>query len=180
MKKVVGLVSACVIGTGCPATGTDTGSFLLDRSVQLESGDIWSERGDRFRLYGVQSCLRGTHFHNSIGTEQDCGDASMAFLAALIKDTKPSCIAVARSATVIYALCAATVGGQKLDLATVLIAEGFAFASLDANGLPLNPAYAVAEQQARLRKSGLWQFPDLPHPSIFLRGRARQTEGSSP
>ena len=104
----------------------------------LEAGDTWSRGGSRNRLYGVQSCLRGTSFTDKSGKRQDGGDASLSVLSAFI--------------------CFATVDGERLDLGTMLITEEYAFAALNGEGLPVNPSYSVAEQEAKSRKSGLWQF----------------------
>jgi endonuclease YncB( thermonuclease family) len=147
------------------------GYFDLGPAVVLETGDTWSAGGSRYRLYGVQSCLRGTSFTDKSGKRQDCGDASLSVLAAFIKDTHPSCAQIATTASVHYVVCFATVDGERLDLGTMLITEGYAFAALNGEGLPVNPSYSVAEQEAKSRKSGLWQFQDVPHPSIIL-GRA--------
>ncbi|MFS8056314.1 thermonuclease family protein [Rhizobium sp. BR 317] len=154
-----------------PTIAAPAGYFDLDTGAALQSGDAWTANGERYRLYGVQACLRGTTFTNKADKIQDCGDASLSVLAAFIKDTHPSCAPIARAAGVIYVVCFATVAGERLDLATMLISEGYAFAALDAKGIPVNSAYAVAEQEARARKAGLWQFPDVRHPSILL-GRA--------
>ncbi|WFR97808.1 thermonuclease family protein [Rhizobium tumorigenes] len=92
----------------------------------------------------------------------------MAVFAAFIKDTHPQCAPVVRVGALSYVVCFSTVGTQTIDLATALISEGYAFAALDANGLPINSSYAVAEQDAKRRKAGLWQFPDVQHPSLLL------------
>jgi endonuclease YncB( thermonuclease family) len=144
------------------------GYFDLNKTVTLESGESWSGQSGRYHLYGVQACLRGTSFTNRAGEKLDCGDASMAVFAAFIKDTHPQCAPVARVGDLTYVVCFASVGKDQLDLATVMISKGYAFAALDANGLPINPAYAVAEEEAKQRKAGLWQFPDVQHPAVLL------------
>ncbi|MEY9534617.1 endonuclease YncB(thermonuclease family), partial [Sinorhizobium fredii] len=40
--------------------------------------------------------------------------------------------------------------------------------SLNGEGLPYHVPYAVAEQLARDRRAGLWQFEDVQHPAILL------------
>ncbi|WP_423228413.1 thermonuclease family protein [Rhizobium tumorigenes] len=159
MGSMVALFAPCF---GAP------GYFDLRSDVTLEGGESWSDRGQRFRLYGVQSCIRGTTFINRSGQRRDCGDASMAVFAAFIKDTHPQCAPVVRVGALSYVVCFSTVGTQTIDLATALISEGYAFAALDTNGLPINSSYAVAEQDAKRRKAGLWQFPDVQHPSLLL------------
>jgi len=152
--------------------------FGVPQGAVLESGDTWSADGQRYRLYGLQSCLRGTAYTDRAGQKRDCGDASLAVLAAFLRDTRPACAPIAKASSITYVVCVATVSGNKLDLATMLITEGYGFAALDAKGMPINAAYAVAEQEARKRKAGLWQFPDIQHPSVRLSRAARQDEGS--
>jgi endonuclease YncB( thermonuclease family) len=156
------------------------GYFALRPGVTLESGDTWVSSGRRYRLYGVQSCLRGTSFINAARQTQDCGDASMAVFAAFIKDTEPQCASIAKAVDLDYVVCFSTVGGQQLDLATTLITEGYAFASLDAKGLPINPSYAVAEQEAKQRRAGLWQFPSVQHPAVLLSSAANKERKELP
>jgi len=162
-------------------TGSETAAqqdfFRLSSSVILESGDTWSMSGRRFRLYAVQSCLRGTAYTDLRNRRRDCGDASLAVFSAFIKDTAPSCAPIARSADLTYVVCYATVAGRRLDLGMAMISEGYAFASLDHQGLPVNPAYAVAEQRARLRKAGLWLFPDIQHPALVMGKALRFNTG---
>ncbi len=149
------------------------GYFELGPGVTLESGDSWTDGDEHFRLFGVQACLRGTSYTDKTGTHRDCGDASLAVLAAYIADTKPLCAHVARSAEAVLVSCYSTIGSDRLDLANLMISSGFAFASLNANGLPHHAPYAVAEQTAREKGVGLWQFDDFQHPAILL-GQAQQ------
>lgn len=143
--------------------------------VVFETGDTWSQGGERFRLYGVQSCIRGTSFTNGAGAKSDCGEASLVYLAALVRDTRPRCTAVARSGPppLTYAVCAAHIGQTTLDLGTILVSQGFAFAAADAAGRPINLAYAVAEADAKAHQRGLWASPDLPLPNAILARAAR-------
>ncbi|BCH20052.1 hypothetical protein MesoLjLa_69030 (plasmid) [Mesorhizobium sp. L-2-11] len=94
--------------------------------------------------------------------------------AAYIKDTKPVCAPVAKTADLTYVICYATVGKDRLDLATMMISSGYAFASLDDQGMPIHPPYSVAELDARERKAGLWQFPDVVHPAVLLAKTANE------
>ena len=137
--------------------------------IQFQTGDAWTQSGQTYRLYAVQSCIRGTTFTNAAGMKRDCGEASIAYFAALIKDAKPRCTALAQSGSVTFAVCAAHIGAQTLDLGTILITQGFAFAATDPDGKPVNFQYAVAEGDAQKNKRGLWASPDLPHPSAILR-----------
>jgi len=67
--------------------------------------------------------------------------------------------------------------GLRIDLATALIAQGFAFAALQPDGKPVHMPYFVAELDAKRTKSGLWAFSDLPEPNaIILRALRRQAD----
>ena len=92
----------------------------------------------------------------------------LAILAAYIKDTKPVCAPVVKKDGIAYVVCYATVAKERLDLANVLITSGYAFAALNREGLPYHVPYAVAEQLARDKRAGLWQFEDVQHPAILL------------
>ncbi|NRP75149.1 hypothetical protein ILFOPFJJ_06072 [Ensifer psoraleae] len=165
MRKALLLLSALLPAT---AIAAPDGYFDLLPGVTLETGDTWTSDGKRFRLYGVQSCLRGTSYTDKHGQKRDCGEASLAVFAAYIKDTKPVCAPVAKKDDTAYVVCYATVGRQRLDLANVLITSGYAFAALNGEGLPYHVPYAVAEQLARDKRAGLWQFEDVQHPAILL------------
>jgi endonuclease YncB( thermonuclease family) len=155
------------------------GYFHLGTGVTLESGDSWSDGGQHFRLFGMQACLRGTLYTDRTGARRDCGEASLAVLAAYIADTKPLCAQVAQTPETAFVSCYGTIGADRLDLAILMISSGFAFASLDERGLPHHSPYAVVEQAARERKIGLWQFDDVQHPAVLL-GQAARDRGSEP
>ncbi|HEV2501789.1 MAG TPA: thermonuclease family protein [Mesorhizobium sp.] len=168
------LLSVAALFAGSGAGTAPQGYFDLQPGVTLETGDTWIDEGKRYRLYGVQSCLRGTTYTDRSGEKRDCGEASLAMLAAYIRDTNPVCAPVAKSAGAIFVACYATIGGERLDLANILIASGFAFAALDAGGMPFHAPYAVVEQKARESRAGLWQFDDVQHPSILLSRAANE------
>lgn len=65
-------------------TGADW--FPVPAGAVYQTGDSWTDRGSTYRLYGVQSCLRGTSFTNAHGVGRDCGEASLAMLVALRTD----------------------------------------------------------------------------------------------
>ncbi|RTM10858.1 MAG: thermonuclease family protein [Hyphomicrobiales bacterium] len=176
MKRAALLIVASIAG---PASAAPAGYFDLRPGVALESGDSWTDAGARYHLYGVQSCLRGTFYTDRSGHREDCGEASLAVLAAFITDTRPVCAPVATIARVAYVVCYATVGADRLDLSNLMITSGYAFAALQPDGLPYSPAYAVAEQVAREKRAGLWQFQDVQHPAILL-GRAAAKTSASP
>lgn len=174
--KAPALLVAVSLAAGT-AAGAPEGYFELRPGITLESGDSWADAGERFRLYGVQACLRGTFYTDNAGERRDCGEASLAVLAAYIADTHPICAPVARDGDTVHVACYATIGPDRLDLATLLIASGYAFASLRADGLPHHPAYAVVEQGAREGGAGLWQFEDVQHPAILLSKAANARAG---
>lgn len=170
-------LAACAI-SATSANAAPAGYFDLKPGVTLETGDTWTDAGKRYRIYGIQSCIRGTAYTDLHNQRRDCGDASLAVLAAYIKDTNPICAPAAETPDLTYVVCYSTVSGQRLDLATIMVSQGFAFAALDKNGMPVFPAYAVAEQDARTRSAGLWQFKDVQHPSIFLSARANAKDAT--
>jgi endonuclease YncB( thermonuclease family) len=143
---------------------------IPQRGVTFITGDTWVQSGQTIRLYGVQSCIRGTAFTNQAGRKTDCGEASLAYLAALARDTKPTCTALAQTGTppVILAICAAHVGENTLDLGTILTTEGFGFAALAATGKAVYQPYLIAELTAKKEKRGLWAAPDFPHPHAIM------------
>ncbi|CDN57681.1 Succinoglycan biosynthesis protein ExoI-like protein (plasmid) [Neorhizobium galegae bv. officinalis bv. officinalis str. HAMBI 1141] len=156
-----------------PASGAPAGYFDFGPNVTFETGDTWISAGRRYRIYGLQSCLRQTFYTDRSGNKRDCGEASIAVLGAYVRDTHPLCAPVATQADLTFVTCYATVGGERLDLAMMMITEGFGFASLSSDGLPVYPTYAVAEQKAREARRGLWQFDDVQHPSILLSHAAK-------
>lgn len=165
MRKALLILTALIPGQIAAAPA---GYFDLQPGVTLETGDMWVSNGERYRLYGIQSCLRGTFYTDKHGQKRDCGEASLAVLAAYIKDTKPVCAPVVKKDGISYVVCYAAVGKERLDLANVLITSGYAFASLNRDGMPYHLPYAVAEQLAQEKRAGLWQFDDVQHPAIYL------------
>jgi endonuclease YncB( thermonuclease family) len=144
---------------------------IPNEGVTFETGDTWQQNDQRMRLYGVQACIRGTTFTNQAGGTIDCGEASLSYLAAVIRDTSPSCVPVAQIAgtpATIIVVCTVQVGRQTLDLGTILISQGFAFASFSNDAKPVYMPYLVAELSAKQAKRGLWAASDLPHPNTLL------------
>lgn len=178
MKSAALHLALAILSTPAAAAPPE-GYFELKPGMTLESGDSWRDAGLHFRLFGVQACLRGTSYTDRSGVRRDCGEASLAVLAAYITDTAPLCAQVVRSAETIYVSCYATIGADRLDLANLMISSGFAFASLDKRGLPYHAPYAVVEQAARERKAGLWQFEDVQHPAVLV-GQRVGSGGNSP
>ena len=79
MRLAAGLVAALL---PFAANAAPEGYFDLAPGITLETADTWISNGERFRLYGIQSCLRGTAYTDGQGNRQDCGEASLAMLAA--------------------------------------------------------------------------------------------------
>ena len=187
-------LALCLILVAGPAFAEELGAARkgaeawrpVPREATFETGDTWRVGGDHYRLYGVQACLRGTAYTGPDGRKRDCGDASLSMLAGLIRTLSPSCAPVARRTEVstAYVVCYADTnsprGRQRVDLGTALIASGFAFAALDANGRPVNPGYFAAEMQAKSGRIGLWASPDLPHPNIVLLKALHAAPGGTP
>ena len=177
--------SAC-IGGGCGARAGDGEWRAVPRDAVFETGDTWRVGSERYRLYGVQACLRGMVYTGQDGRKRDCGDASLTMATGLIRALSPSCAPVARRSEVstYFVVCYADMvsphGNRRVDLGTALIASGFAFAALDAIGRPVNTAYAVAEAQAKTAKAGLWTAPDLPYPNIVLLKALHAAPGGTP
>ncbi|HWU61134.1 MAG TPA: thermonuclease family protein [Ensifer sp.] len=143
--------------------------------IQFLTGDSWRDGQRTLRLYGVQSCLRGKVYTDHLGRKQDCGVVSAAMLAAVVHDTDPICRAVASvldrqgdaNPTVIV-VCTVRLGDRELDLGSLLITQGFAFAALANGGKPVYMPYRTQEMIARQAKMGLWAFDDVPLPSKDL------------
>ncbi len=165
---------------------TAAATIAIPPDATYLSGDSWQAvampgaPSGVHRLYGVQSCLRGT-FVVAEGQRRDCGAISMVYLAGLVRLGAPRCRAVAESAQPRQTLviCRATLAGQDIDLGQALIAAGFAFAAYAPSGEPVAIAYVAAEEIARKEKAGLWRYPDLPHPTPILLGALKQ-RGATP
>ncbi len=146
--------------------------FAFPPNAVFETGDTWVANGQRFRLYGVQSCLRGTFFTNAQGQRVDCGEAGVAMLASMVRDLKPVCTVSARSGDLAHIVCFAnvTVQGQatRLDLGTALITAGYAFAAINPDGRPVHEPYFVAQVAASQAKRGFHAFADTPDPNAIL------------
>lgn len=170
------VVLGAVIAMGARAQNSPPPFFEVPQAgVAFMTGDAWTQNGQTIRLYGVQSCIRGTTFTNQSGSKADCGEASLSYLAALVRDTRPQCAPVAQISQppTILVVCSAHVGGATLDLGTILITEGFAFAAFNNDAKPVYMPYLVAELLAKNNKAGLWAARDLPHPNLVLFGAVK-------
>ena len=178
MRKYLASILAlfgCVVFSPCNANAQQMAppapAFAIPQSgVSFSTGDTWVQNGQTMRLYGVQACLRGTSYTNPAGVKADCGEASLAYLAAIIRDTKPQCTPIAQVGVppAILVVCSARVGASILDLATIMLTQGFSFASFTNDGKPVYMPYLVAELTAKKARAGLWAAPDLPHPVALL------------
>ncbi len=186
MSAIAALVASWMNSASAQATPN---WFAIPGDAVYETGDTWTVSGARYRLYGVQACLRGTSFTNQHGIARDCGEASLAMLVSLVRDLKPQCyVAAVDPATQLkFVLCFATLtkgagAGSRLDLATALISTGYSFASLTPDSMPVHMPYFIAQIVAQRSKAGLWQFPDMPEPNgIIIRAmRAAAPASSSP
>jgi len=150
--------------------GTEFAPFPVQ--AQFETGDTWISGGRRYRLYGLQACLRGTSVTISPGVVRDCGELNLIVVQALIRDTKPVCTTIKdldQNNAVVG--CQTTTGKRRYDLATYMIAEGWGFAAVDTTGRLIVPGYRVAEESARAARAGLWAYSDMPHPVVILAGQ---------
>jgi len=141
--------------------------------AQFETGDTWISGGRRYRLYGLQACLRGTNVTVSAGVIRDCGELDLIMVQALIRDTRPVCATIKnldQNNTVVA--CQTTTGQRRYDLATYMIAQGWGFAAVDRAGQLIVPGYRVAEESARSARAGLWAYSDMPHPVSVLQRQA--------
>ncbi|TIU29653.1 MAG: thermonuclease family protein [Mesorhizobium sp.] len=156
-----------------PANATP---FLVSKSVELLTGDTWRDRGKLYRLYGVQSCLRGTIALDANGKELDCGNVSLAHLAALFSTAAVTCQPIALALdNATFVVCGAKLGGNTIDLGTALISAGYAFAATDAKGNAVSGNYLVAEVNAKTKADGLWAMK-FQHPIELLLKRPKEQD----
>lgn len=149
-------------------------AITMSQNIEFVSGDTWKERSVTYRLYGVQSCIRGTSATNKSGSTIDCGDASMAQAAAVFMAASVTCQPVGQALdAAIFVVCGATFATDTIDLGTALIAGGYGFAATDIDGDPVSDAYLVAELNAKMDRRGLWAMT-FPHPvTTLLKGAPR-------
>lgn len=152
--------------------------FSIPNGITYLTGDSWDQGGTVVRLFGVQSCIRGTSLKTKNG-ETDCGDISMAFLANFMKTSPTKCQGVIQTSQPdqYHVICKSKVGEAEVDLGTALILKGFAFAMNDVNGSPVNIQYYIAEQEAKTKKTGLWRFEKFPHPNLVIKAAVKEVRG---
>ena len=161
--------------------------FEIPVNATFETGDTWAVEGKRFRLYGVQSCLRQTKFTNAHDQKRDCGEASLAMLIVLIRDLEPLCYSAATiaSSQTQFVFCFGVMPqgrdkGARVDLGMSLVTLGYGFASLKLDGTPVHQPYLAAQQLAESSRAGLWAYPDFPEPNAVMLQAARRRELSQP
>lgn len=185
-RSCVPLVAALLVGTllAPPDSHAQDQWLPFPPNAVFETGDTWGANGQRSRLYGVQSCLRGTFFTNAQGQRIDCGEAGVAMLASLVKDLKPLCSVSARSGDLAYVVCVANVSVQgratRLDLATALITAGYSFAAFNPDGRPVHEPYFVAQVAAQQAKRGFHALADVPDPNVILLQALRSQAPATP
>ncbi|SEF11173.1 Endonuclease YncB, thermonuclease family [Rhizobiales bacterium GAS191] len=168
------LAALAVFCAALAASSTDAQQAALttfaipQAGLSFETGDTWVQAGRRMRLYGVQACLRGTSYVNAAGARGDCGEASLAYLAAVIRDLKPSCTPIAQTAAETVVVCSAELAGSTLDLGTILTTQGYAFAAFGPDNRLVYMPYLVAELVAKKARSGLWAARSFSHPNQML------------
>lgn len=163
LSLVLALVLASVAGAQ-----EETKSFPAN--VSFETGDTWVYESRKFRLFGVQACLRGTTYRSPEGDEVDCGMRSIASIAALFSTGSVGCQPLGDakdSAT--FVVCAAEIDGTTVDVGTALISSGAAFAAVFPSGAPVSSTYAVAESAAKEGRNGLWDGTFVHPASVLLR-----------
>jgi endonuclease YncB( thermonuclease family) len=186
MPSLIALIVAnAPIGASVASAESASPWFPVPASAVYLTGDSWVDNGVAYRLYGVQSCIRGTTFTNAHGVKRDCGEASLAMLIALTRDIRPQCYEAAKSlqAGVVFVFCMAqrtngAAPGVRIDLGTALISTGYAFAALTPDSKPVHAPYLVAQQVAETSRAGLWAFSDLPEPNAIILGALRARENA--
>ncbi|WP_245416036.1 thermonuclease family protein [Mesorhizobium denitrificans] len=144
-------------------------------TAQFETADSWIADGKRYRLYGLQACLRGTSITIAPGAKRDCGELNLIMAQAIIRDSKPVCTTIREiDANNLLVICRTTTGKTGYDLATYMIAQGWGFAAVSSSGELAVPGYRLVEQGAREAREGLWAYSDLPHPASILLGQGKQ------
>lgn len=140
-----------------PAGHAQDKILSFSKPVTFETGDTWAYANQTFRLYGVQSCLRGTLYTAPDGLTHDCGLISIAALAAVFSTGTVGCqpVGSARDGAT-FVVCGAQIGGATVDIGTALISTGSAFAAELPTRIAVSTPYAIAELTAKRSKRGLW------------------------
>ena len=189
MIRSVALALAVSIAGSAPAQEPAKPNpwFAVPKGAVFTTGDTWTYAGETHRLYGVQACLRGTHFTNGSGARIDCGEASLTMLVALVRDLSPLCYSAGWQAAskTRFVVCVAQPSqgagaGARIDLGTALISSGWAFAAVNPAGAAVHEPYLIAQAVARKERLGLWQFPDMPDPNAIILRQIRAGTAAAP
>ena len=189
MIRSVTLILAVSLAGGVNAQepGKTNPWFAVPKGAVFTTGDTWTYAGETHRLYGVQACLRGTHFTNGSGVRIDCGEASLTMLVALVRDLNPLCYSAGwqPASKTRFVVCVAQPNqgagaGSRIDLGTALISSGWAFAAVDPAGASVHQPYLIAQAVARKQRLGLWQFPDMPDPNAIILRQIRAGAAAAP
>lgn len=161
------LLFALILGSEASAQAT---TIPFSSDVTFETGDTWRHEGRKYRLFGVQSCIRGTAYRAPDGQEDDCGLRSLASLAALFSTGTVGCqpIGAAKDGGT-FVVCASKIDDATVDVGTALISAGAAFTATLPSGAPVSAPYAVAELAAKDSRRGLWEG-SFEHPADVLSG----------
>ncbi|MBZ9709542.1 thermonuclease family protein [Mesorhizobium sp. ESP7-2] len=154
---VLAALGLCASAQAQDASDAVPTPFAVSKSAQLLTGDTWRDGDQLFRLYGVQSCLRGTSAEEPSGNKMDCGNTSLAHLAALFDSAAVTCQPIGYALDkAVFVVCGAQLNGETIDVGTALIATGYAFAATTAKGKAVDENYLVAEINAKMKRAGLW------------------------
>ncbi|WP_137113887.1 thermonuclease family protein [Mesorhizobium sp. GR13] len=158
-----------------PVQGGTNKFVPFPSTAQFETADSWIADGKRYRLYGLQACLRGTSVTIAPGAKRDCGELNLIMAQAVVRDSKPVCTTIRElDAYNLLVVCRTTTGKTGYDLATYMIAQGWGFAAVSSTGELAVPGYRIVEQGAREAREGLWAYSDLPHPAAILLRKDQQ------
>lgn len=158
-----------------PPPSPTANAIAMTAPLTYETGDTWRAAGKRYRLYGVQACIRGTPYVMPDGQKGDCGEASLRMLAGMMATLKVSCTPIAPSAIGdIIVVCAGQSSDKPLDLGAAMIVSGYAFSAQTPTGAPVEPGYYASELRAQTEKAGLWGAKTFTHPVTMLRELGKQ------
>ncbi len=148
--------------------------IVVSKNVQILTGDTWRDGRKLYRLYGVQSCIRGTAATDDNGKKVDCGNLSLAHLAALLSSVTVTCQPIGYAIDkATFVVCAADLDGNTIDVGTALISTGYAFAAMNTKGEAVSANYLIAEINAKMEHDGLWAMT-FQHPVQLLLKQAQE------
>jgi len=157
-----------------PVASSAPAPIVVSKSVQLLTGDTWRDGNKLYRLYGVQSCIRGTAATDGNGKKVDCGNLSLSHLAALFSTAAVTCQPIGYAVDkATFVVCAADLDGNTIDVGTALISTGYAFAAMNTKGEAVSTNYLVAEINAKMEHDGLWAR-SFQHPVQLLLKQAQE------